>query len=294
MYLAAFGVMIVLWDVGSRRLAGARHPWRSTLLRDAPWAFLSTVPVAVGVYVASWAGWFSHSGTYSQTTGWRHSGYFRHWAETEGGQSPDGLFAGVLNPLRSLWHYERQVWDFNTTLSSPHTYQSNPWSWLVQSRPVSYFYESPGAGNDGCPIDTADKCAREVLALGTPLLWWAGCAALVYLLYRWALRRDWRAGAILGAVAAGYLPWFMWQERTIFVFYAVVFVPFLCLAVAMMIGAILGPPGSPERRRVVGAVAAGTLVLLIAWNFIYFFPIYTGQAIPMDAWRNRMWFDTWI
>ncbi len=186
------------------------------------------------------------------------------------------------------------MWEFNTTLSSPHTYQSNPWSWLVQSRPVSYFYESPKAGQDGCPMDATEKCAREVLALGTPLLWWTACFALLYLLYRWALRRDWRAGAVLCAVAAGYLPWFMWQERTIFVFYAVVFVPFLCLAVAMLLGAILGRPGASERRRVVGAVGAGTLFLFIVWNFIYFFPIYTGQPIPMDAWRNRMWFDTWI
>ncbi|MEU4210241.1 phospholipid carrier-dependent glycosyltransferase [Streptomyces sp. NPDC026206] len=293
-YLAAFGLLMVLWDAGSRRLAGARHPWRSTLRRDVPWAFASTVPVAVAVYVASWTGWFANSGTYDRTAGWQHSGFYRHYAETEGGRSPDGFLAGILNPLRSLWHYEQQVWQFNTTLSSPHTYQSNPWSWLVQSRPVSYFYESPKAGQDGCPIDTADKCAREVLALGTPMLWWTACFALLYLLYRWALRRDWRAGAVLCAVAAGYLPWFMWQERTIFIFYSVVFVPFLCLAVAMLFGAVLGQPGSSERRRVVGAVGAGTLFLFIVWNFIYFFPIYTGQPIPMDAWRNRMWFDTWI
>ncbi|MGI5528575.1 dolichyl-phosphate-mannose--protein mannosyltransferase [Streptomyces syringium] len=293
-YLAAFGLLVVLWDLGARRLAGARRPHLATLRRDVPWAFLSTVPMALGVYLASWTGWFANSGTYTKEGGWQHSGYLRHWAETEGGHSPDGFLAGILNPLRSLWKYENDVWDFNTNLSSPHTYQSNPWSWLVQSRPVSYFYESPKPGEDGCPADAADKCAREVLALGTPLLWWAACFALVYLLYRWAFRRDWRAGAVLCAVAAGYLPWFMWQERTIFVFYAVVFVPFLCLAVAMMIGALLGPPGSSERRRIAGAVGAGTLVLLIAWNFVYFFPIYTGQAIPLDAWRNRMWFDTWI
>lgn len=293
-YLAAFGLMTVLWDVGSRRLAGAGRPWISTLRRDVPWAFLSTVPVAIGVYLASWTGWFAKSGTYSQSLGWQHSGFYRHWAETDGGQSSDGFLAGILNPLRSLWHYEHEVWKFNTNLTSPHTYMSNPWSWLVQGRPVSYFYESPAPGHDGCPVNTADKCAREVLALGTPLLWWAACFAVLYLLYRWAFRRDWRAGAVVGAVAAGYLPWFLYQERTIFVFYAVVFVPFLCLAVAMMIGAILGRPGSSERRRVVGAVGAGTLVLLIAWNFIYFFPIYTGQPIPMDAWRSRMWLDTWI
>lgn len=73
-----------------------------------------------------------------------------------------------------------------------------------------------------------------------------------------------------------------------------VFVPFLCLAVAMMIGAMVGPAGSDERRRTIGAVGAGVLVLLIVWNFIYFWPIYTGQTIPIGEWQDRMWFDTWV
>ncbi|KPC92242.1 membrane protein, partial [Streptomyces sp. NRRL F-6602] len=167
------------------------------------------------------------------------------------------------------------VYDFHVGLNSGHTYESNPWSWLVAGRPVSYFYESPAPGKDGCPADTVDKCAREVLALGTPALWWAACFAVAYCLWRWGLRRDWRAGALLCGVAAGYLPWFAYQERTIFVFYAVVFVPFLCLALAMLLGAIIGPPGSSERRRMAGAATAGVIVLLILWNFIYFWPLYT-------------------
>jgi dolichyl-phosphate-mannose--protein O-mannosyl transferase len=86
----------------------------------------------------------------------------------------------------------------------------------------------------------------------------------------------------------------MYQQRTIFLFYAVVFLPFLCLALAMMLGAILGPPGATERRRMWGAVGAGTLVLLIVWNFIYFFPLYTGMTIPYTSWQSRMWLDSWI
>ncbi|MFE2448668.1 dolichyl-phosphate-mannose--protein mannosyltransferase [Streptomyces melanosporofaciens] len=296
--LAAFGLMAVLWDVGSRRTAGALRPYRAVLRRDLGWAFLSLVPVAIVTYIASWSGWFTASGTFDRGRGWQHSGYFRHWAESRkpdgGGYGTGGAFDWLLNPLRSLWHYETEVYQFHVNLDSPHIYQSNPWSWMVQSRPVSYFYESPRAGQEGCPSDAAEKCAREVLALGTPLLWWTACFALLYLLFRWALRRDWRAGAILCGIAAGYLPWFLYQDRTIFSFYAVVFVPFLCLAVAMMIGALLGPPGASETRRVIGAVGSGALVLLIIWNFIYFFPLYTGQTMPMDAWRARMWLDTWI
>ncbi|MBM9621102.1 dolichyl-phosphate-mannose--protein mannosyltransferase [Streptomyces zhihengii] len=280
--MAAFCVMSVLWDVGTRRTAGAVRPYQAVLRHDLVPAFVSTVPVALATYVLSWTGWIVTD-----------KGYHRQWAST--GPGRDSAWNWLFPDwLRSLWHYESQVYTFHVGLTDGHTYESNPWSWLVVGRPVSYFYEDPSAGTGGCPAGTADKCAAEVLALGTPLLWWAACFALLYVAWRWLFRRDWRAGAILCAFLAGWAPWLHYQERTIFLFYAVVFVPFLCLAVAMMIGAILGPPGSDERRRAVGAIGAGVLVLLIVWNFIYFYPIYTGQPIPMDEWRNRMWLDTWV
>jgi dolichyl-phosphate-mannose--protein O-mannosyl transferase len=280
--LVAFFVMTVLWDVGARKVAGGRRPYLASLV-DAVVAF-AMFPLAIAVYVLSWLGWIL-----SPTDG--TGGYFRNWAVTDG---RGGHWTFLPDWLRSLWHYEHEVYNFHVHLSSPHTYQSNPWSWLVLGRPVSYFYESPAPGADGCPSDATEKCAREVLAIGTPVLWWLACFAILFVLWRWAFRRDWRAGAIACGIAAGYLPWFMYQERTIFLFYAVVFLPFLCLAVAMMIGAIVGPPGSSDTRRVVGASAAGVLVLLIAWNFVYFWPLYTGTAIPIDSWRSRMWLDTWV
>jgi dolichyl-phosphate-mannose--protein O-mannosyl transferase len=284
-FLVAFGVMTVLWDVGARKVAGARRPYVAVLKYDVGFAFLAMVPVALLTYLLSWTGWILSP---ADGTG----GYFRDWAATAG----RGSHWSWLMPdwWRSLWHYEHEVYKFNVGLSSPHTYQSNPWSWIVDARPVSYFYESPSPGTAGCPADAGEKCAREVLALGTPVLWWAACAALVYVLWRWFLRRDWRAGAIACGVAAGWLPWFNYQERTIFFFYTIVFVPFLCLAVTMLIGAIIGPPGATDTRRVIGTTGAGVLVLLIAWNFIYFWPLYTGTAIPIDSWRSRMWLDTWV
>lgn len=293
--LAAFGVLLVLWDVSARRTAGARRPRRTMLRRDALPGFLALVPVAIVTYVASWAGWFATKG-----------GYFRDWAAGREGRSPDEVSLPLLGKislpqfdmtwvpesLRSLWHYEAEVYSFHVNLTSDHSYQSSPWSWLVAGRPVSYHYKSAELGEKGCLEQSG--CAREVLALGTPVLWWLGVAALLYALYRWAMRRDWRSGALLCGLAAGYLPWFLYSDRTIFYFYAIVFVPFLCLAVAQLLGAIAGPPGSTEFRRTVGLVVAGSLVLLVIWNFIYFWPIYTAQEISIDQWRARMWFDTWI
>ncbi|MFD9966952.1 dolichyl-phosphate-mannose--protein mannosyltransferase [Streptomyces sp. NPDC059011] len=293
-FLAAFGLMTLLWDAGARKTAGAVRPYVAVLRRDLLPALVG-LPVAVATYIASWSGWI-----------FTDKGYFRDWAATAGDDSP----WSVVFPdwWRSLWHYETEVYSFHVNLTSGHTYESNPWSWIVLGRPVSYFYEDPAAGTAGCPVTATEKCAREVLAIGTPVLWWIACFAVVYALWRWAFRRDWRAGAIACGIAAGWLPWFLYQERTIFIFYAVVFVPFLCLAVAMFLGAIIGPaqrPGVPaappeqgfapgERRRTVGAVTAGVLVLLVIWNFIYFWPLFTGDPIPMDDWRARMWLDTWV
>jgi dolichyl-phosphate-mannose-protein mannosyltransferase len=274
--LAAFGILTVLWDAAARRTAGAPRPYRAMLRRDAAPAFGSLVPVAAVTYLVSWAGWFATS-----------TGYYRGWAAEH---APTG--SGVLDALRSWLHYHQEAYRFHVGLSEGHSYESNPFSWLVAGRPVSFFYHSAEQGEGTCTA--AGGCAREVLALGTPVLWWLACFALAYLGYRWLLRRDWRAGAIWCAVAAAYLPWFVYQERTIFYFYAVLLVPFLCLAVAMMLGALLGPPGCPERRRALGTVATGVLILAVAWNFIYFYPLYVGAEIPLDAWRARMWLNTWI
>ncbi|MEU1288029.1 phospholipid carrier-dependent glycosyltransferase [Kitasatospora sp. NPDC005856] len=277
---AAFGLMTVLWDVGARRLAGAPRPFLAVLARDVVPAFVSVVVVSAVVYVASWWGWFASSTAPGQ------GGWGRDWAV---GRSTD--YPWIPEALRALWHYHSTVYDFHVGLSDPHTYQSNPWSWLVLGRPVSFYYESPKYGQAGC---TAADCAREVLGIGTPLLWWTGIAALAYCLWRWAARRDWRAGAVLCGLAAGYLPWFAYQQRTIFLFYAVVFVPFLVLAVTMLVGALIGPPGASRDRRIIGSAAAGLLVLLIVWNFLFFYPLFTGQTIPLEDWRRRMWFSTWI
>ncbi|WP_425470047.1 dolichyl-phosphate-mannose--protein mannosyltransferase [Streptomyces tateyamensis] len=301
MYVAAFfGLLTVFWDLGARRVAGARRPVWTTLRRDTLPAFASVVLVSVVVYISSWSGWLASSTVPGK------GGYGRDWAVGRHGLSSEFVslpFLGkvrmpfqvdlswVPEGLRALWHYHRQMYDFNVNLHSPHMYQSNPWSWLVLGRPVSFYYESPTFGQSGC---RAGQCASEVLAIGTPLLWWAGLIGLVYCLYRWVLRRDWRAGAILCGLGAGLLPWFDYQARTIFLFYAVAFVPFVVLAATMLVGALIGPAGASYERRLVGGAAAGVLVLLIVWNFLYFYPLYTGQVIPMQDWRSRMWFVSWI
>jgi len=274
-FLAVFGLMTVLWDVGARRTAGVRRPWVGALVRDAAPAFASVVVVAVAVYLASWTGWFLGG----------QDAYLRDWAEKNPGPAllPDALW--------SLWHYHHEAWNFHTGLTSFHAYRSNPWGWLVLARPVSYFYEDPKLGQSGCGVD---QCSQAVTALGTPVIWWAAPLALAVLVFLWAGRRDWRAGAILAGVAAGYLPWFLYQDRTVYSFYAVAFVPYLVLALTMCLGLVLGGPRAAPLRRQWGAAAAGAYVLLAVANFAWLLPVLSAEVIPYAEWARRMWWKSWI
>lgn len=36
--IAALGILVVLWDMNARRVAGARHWFTGAVLKDGPWA----------------------------------------------------------------------------------------------------------------------------------------------------------------------------------------------------------------------------------------------------------------
>ena len=121
------------------------------------------------------------------------------------------------------------------------------------ARPTSFFYASPNTCG-------AKQCAQEVLALGTPILWWLGTLAIAVVFGFWissALKGeiDKVAGFILLGIVAGYLPWFFLQKRTVFSFYAIVFEPFLILALVYCAKKFLGvAPQSRNRRLIVDSL----------------------------------------
>ncbi|WP_265443773.1 dolichyl-phosphate-mannose--protein mannosyltransferase [Flexivirga meconopsidis] len=285
-FLAAFGLMSVLWDLGARRAVGVRHYWSATFIKDGLPACVSVIVVSLTTYLVSWWGWIASSDAYD-----------RQWASNnpatkDSGFSPDSsLFAWMPDWLRSLWEYNSQMLQSASDITSEHPYQSNPWSWMLQTRPTSFFYESPKRGTGGC---TADTCSKAITSLGTVSIWWVGTVALAVLLFFWLLRRDWRAGAILAGVAAGWLPWFLYQERTIFTFYTVAFAPYVVLACVFVLGLCLGRPGAPPQRIMVGKAVVGGFTIVTVALFVFFWPIWTAQVIPFDHWQWRMWLNSWI
>jgi len=275
-FMAGFGLLTVLWDLSARRIAGV-HGWiTGGILKDGITAFLSIVPVAALVYTATWTGWFRSS-----------NAYFRHWAET----NPSAEWGWLPDSLRSLAHYHLEAYKFHQGLTADHPYEASAWSWLVLGRPTSFFYESPKQGTAGCELPS---CTSAILSVGNPLIWWSAAICLGVLLFWWAGRRDWRAGAILAAVGAGYLPWFLYPERTMFFFYAVSFEPFLVLALTYCLGLVLGRRTDPLWRRRSGLFLVALFVVAAVLLSAFFYPVWTAELISYQDWRLRMWMPSWI
>ncbi|MGN6175311.1 MAG: dolichyl-phosphate-mannose--protein mannosyltransferase [Streptosporangiaceae bacterium] len=273
-YVPAFAALTLAWDIGARRAAGfgGRRSARA-VARDAGGLVGALAVVPVAVYLATWSGWFA--------TG---SGYDRHWAAQHGIHTP------VISELVSLFEYHKAMLAFNTGLTTHHPYQSKPWTWLLMSRPVSYFW----CPNSGAHPACSNGKAQEVLAIGTPAIWWVSVLTLLVCLIWWLTRRDWRAGAILVAVIAGWLPWFAFADRTQFYFYAVTFVPYLVLSITLCLGLIIGPAAASPRRRAIGAAVAGAYLLGVLLNFAYLYPVLAAKVIPYSQWLARMWYHGWI
>ena len=205
------------------------------------------------IYLISWSGWiFTGSG----------------WDRQSGS-----------NVFTSLWKYHTAILDFHRNLVETHSYAANPWSWLILGRPTSFFYQTPS----GCGAST---CSQEILAIGTPILWWVGIFAIALTFGFFVAHRDRISTVILAGIAGTYLPWFLIQGRTTFYFYAISILPFLILALIYAFNWAL--KYGDYRKQIILFLA------VVALNFIYFLPILLGIEIPYSQWLSRMWLRSWI
>ncbi|WP_419721890.1 dolichyl-phosphate-mannose--protein mannosyltransferase [Rothia nasisuis] len=275
-FIAVFGLITVAWDANARRVAGIRRWYVAGFLRDGVLAFLALIGTGLLTYVMTWTGWFLSD-----------SAYDRNWAADHPGEGVTWL----PESLRSLWEYHRSAYTFHSGLSSPHTYESPAWQWLLLGRPTSYYYESSELGVNGCPVDS---CSEAILNIGNPLIWWSFIIVAGLSLLLAVLRRDWRFAALFAVFAVGYFPWFAYPERTMFFFYALSFEPYLILMLAGILGLALGRSEDSVRRKRLGLILVGAFVVFSLLVSIFYWPIWTAQTIPYADWRARMWFDAWI
>lgn len=326
-FALGFALLALGWDARARRVHEVeRSPW----LADLGWLVFASL-LAVSGYLLSWIGWFRSADAWDRT-----------WT--------DSATSWLPQSLRAFIYYHQQALHFHVTLTSDHPYKASPFGWLLQLRPTSFFFESYQPGQEPCRADT--QCASEVLALGNVVIWWVAAATILALVLnllarllhaRLALlnfrfdasqssRVQWSAvsGPLVG-VAAGWLPWIYFHERTTFTFYSIAFTPFICILAAEglalfstrrvlvpvprveAVGEVVeeeevadGPvPATGESPPAAShveidelhlrrfTIAAGIVALAVIFS-MFALPIWTGTPIRYSAWQMRMLMKSWI
>ncbi len=140
-----------------------------------------------------------------------------------------------------------------------HTYESSPFTWIYNWRPVYYAYKSP----------------RTLIALGHPVLWLSFFSLLIW--YVWKVlqkQSDSRLTILLIWFATSYLPYYiiLWERGNGFLYYMLQVVPIMCLFVGCYL--------QSQSKKLMGTYLAVYLAV-----FIFFFPVVAGVS------ANHRWID---
>lgn len=293
-FVAVFGVLSVMWDVALRRRYRVSRAWVGTIRRDLIPALGSLAVVPIGVYVASWWAWLR-----SET------GVYRHVVGTE--IPAEGLTSWIPSPLRALWYYHQQMFEFHASLTTSagykHPWESKPWDWPINLKPLLYFFETTPHGKCG-----PDGCVQAILLLGTSMIWWAGLFMLLWAVWKVIRHHDPRYVVVLCGYAAGWLPWLLTWDRQMYFFYAAALVPFLCMGLGMALAELDGwvpatPPDKATKARKwivrwaqelqIGRILVAVYVGLVVANFVWILPIVLGTPITPGLWQYQHWLPTW-
>lgn len=254
-YLIMIIVLTIVWEITIRRRDEAPHPVARFLREESLTIFFWLMAFPVVVYMLTYVGRLEGAFLVDPTssTSW----------------------------FRMFWDRQFAMLDFHLNLSSSHGYQSNPETWMLLKRPVSYHIEYGPNGEYG-----------EVMATGSPFVWWASIIAFVYVAFRWIAARVRRIpqgkgwwqpeGLIVAGYFFTYGPWLLPSERpAVFLFYLTPTLPFMCLALAYVATQI---GRSWEAKAAIALFAAGAIGF-----FAFYYPVVAGVQIPRESWDRRIW-----
>lgn len=180
-------------------------------------------------------------------------------------------------------------------LGMDHPFYSPWYEWPVIAKPMWYYSSTYHAST-----------TRETIAaMGNPVVWWGGLAALIAILLIWCRRHlsrngievhnrtnDMRPAILIISFAAQYLPWVLVPRGT-YIYHYFTAVPFIILCMALGFDYLFDISKQPVFRKIVwGAL---TLVCLLALAlFVAFYPYASGMTTSVRWLQAMQWFPNWL
>ncbi|WP_144095664.1 phospholipid carrier-dependent glycosyltransferase [Croceicoccus sediminis] len=240
--IAFAGLCVFIGNLRAK-FTGARRPLGDMTIVEA-FVWLGLLPVAV--YLASF------------TTIWLLD-------------SPNPRFTGPVS-------WQGYMLDLQESVKKDHPYMSRWWQWVIDWRPIWYFYEE------------YEGAWRGMLFLGNPLTMLTGLAALAGCLWLGLVRGRMDCLMAVGAWGAALALWIAAPKPVQFYYHYLISAQFLMVALALAVDHWVwrNPPWRLHRRAAPAFLAASTLF------FVYFLPILTTQPLAgKNSFVEYAWFTNW-
>ncbi len=179
--------------------------------------------------------------------------------------------------LKSFIDYQKHMFSYHSNLVSTHPFSSFWWEWPFIKRPVWYY-----SGDN-----MADGLKSTIVAMGNPLIWWAGIFAMLAMIWISLKRRDKAVYTIWIAFLAQYVPW-MLVPRLTFLYHYFAMVPFMILSLVYMFKMM--EEKNPDFKMWRNLFVAAAILL-----FIMFYPALSGMTV--NSWyveKVLRWFPSWL
>lgn len=215
---------------------------------------------------------------------------------------PFGIYFAAFLPVTTLphnaydiwgrfWSYQTHMFSYHSQLIAEH-YFASPWyEWPLVIRNIWYF--SSDRANLAGDVAT-------IVCLGNPITWWLGLAATAATAVSFVRKQKLSGFVVLTGYAAVMVPW-MLVERLTFVYHYFTAVPFIVIAIALVLkyfadGKTFMSPcaekGILSKVNGLQLVSAG-LVLMSFVMFLVFFPAISGKPADYEYLKGLEWLPDW-
>ena len=218
------------------------HTFFPSLYKSIAWCFLFFIGIPVIIYFAS----------YIWTPVWR-DGY---------------SIQNVLDQIEYMYNY-------HTNLDATHPYQSSWYQWILDIRPIWYYY-----GTD------ANGYSNSISCFSNPLICWAGLLSVIYTAVDIFRHKSKEAFVITIGYFTALIPWMLLVKRCVFAYHYYPASIFMIMAIVYACRSLIRK--DRKWKNIIIAFAVLSAVL-----FIIFLPVTAGFGTSVSYIKMLEWFPSW-
>lgn len=203
--------------------------------------------------------------------------YEKFYFSNERKDANEPVFEGYISHFAEL---HRQIWIYQTGLEATHGYQSRPYQWFLNIKPV-WFH-----------VDYQGNLRGDIYALGNPALQWLGVISVIFATL--LMLKSWKKkfvdqSKISFLLTSYFFVWIFWQfsPRIMFYYHYTPATALLCIILAWVLVGIYQNGILGSKR--LGQNLSLVLMVTVALTFFAWYPHWTGINVPISI-KQHLYF----